>query len=250
MKAEVKILIEGYTTADTIVDISESKSRPTITLVRDKDADIVMVVDPGALSDQQILIDSLKAEGLTVNDVNIVCVTHSHLDHYKNIGMFPKAKILEYFGLWNNETMVEWPEHFTENILILKTPGHDYSSITLFVTTEIGKVAICGDVFWREDSPTYDMYATDQEKLKKSRVLVSKMADWIIPGHGGMYKSKQLSSVITEQIKVVKNDLGKCRKCHRQLFVKKDRCECQPKLCYHCCECGVDCELCNCKHRR
>jgi len=43
--AEVKILIEGYTTADVIKSKIVEKTCPTITLVRDKD--IVMVIDPG-----------------------------------------------------------------------------------------------------------------------------------------------------------------------------------------------------------
>ena len=247
MKAEVKILIEGYTTADTKAEIGQEKTRPTISLVKDKN--IVMVVDPGVLSSQQILIDKLKKEGLTTDDVNMVCITHSHIDHYRNIGMFSKAKTLEYFGLWDNEEVEDWLEQFTENIQILRTPGHDYTGITLLVTTEIGKIAICGDVFWQENSPGNDIYASDQRELKKSRELVLKMADWIIPGHGPMYKSKYIISEKPEQ-KIEKETLGKCKKCHRQFFEKKDRCECQPWLCYHHCECEDDCDLCNCGHKR
>ncbi len=247
MKAEVKILIEGYTTADTNADIGDEKTRPTVTLV--KDQDIMMVVDPGTLSDQQILVDKLKEEGLTVDDINIVCITHSHIDHYRNIGMFPKAKTLEYFGLWDGETVDDWPERFTENIQILKTPGHDYTGITLFVATEIGKVAICGDIFWRENSPENDIYATDPEKLEKSRALVLRLADWVVPGHGAMYKSQHIIGSAGEQ-KTEREVLGSCKRCHRQFFIKKDRCECQPWFCYHCCQCEYDCELCNCKRRR
>lgn len=42
--AEVKILIEGYTTADT-KETAKEKTCSTITLVKEKD--IVMIVDPG-----------------------------------------------------------------------------------------------------------------------------------------------------------------------------------------------------------
>ncbi|MCX6720013.1 MAG: MBL fold metallo-hydrolase, partial [Candidatus Staskawiczbacteria bacterium] len=82
MPAEVKILIKGYSNADSVAETGEEKTQPTITLV--KDGDFVMVVDPGILPDQQILIDALSREGLTVEDVNVVCVTHSHVDHYRN----------------------------------------------------------------------------------------------------------------------------------------------------------------------
>lgn len=187
--AEVKILIEGYTTADSVASGEEEKTCPTITLVRDED--IIMVVDPGVLEDQKMLVDKLKEEGLSVDDVNVVCITHSHLDHYRNIGMFPRAKTLEYWGLWDKNTVEDWKEQFTENIRIIKTPGHNYDSITLLVKTDKGIIAICGDVFWKEDLPENDLYASDKEKLKESRQKVLEVADWIVPGHAGMYKVKK-----------------------------------------------------------
>ncbi len=186
--AEVKILIEGYTTADPAAEDGEEKTCPTIILVKDKD--IVMIVDPGVLEDQKMLIDKLKEEGLTINDINIVCITHSHIDHYRNIGMFPKAKTLEYYGLWDGQIADDWQEQFTDDIRIIKTPGHDYSSITLLVKTEKGTVAICGDVFWKENFPEDDPYASDKEKLKESRKKVLEIADYIIPGHGKMFKTR------------------------------------------------------------
>ena len=193
MSAEVKILVQGFTNADSKAESGgEEKTCPTISLVQD--GDLVMVVDPGVLDSQQILIDALAKEGLNVNDVNMVCITHSHIDHYRNIGMFPDAKTLEYFGLWNKGICEDWQEQFSPNIQVLRTPGHDYTSITLFITTENGIVAICGDVFWRENSPEFDHNAKDEKdlkELKNSRELVLRMSDWVIPGHDGMYRAKK-----------------------------------------------------------
>ncbi|MBU3934768.1 MBL fold metallo-hydrolase [Patescibacteria group bacterium] len=184
--AEVKILVEGYTTADSVTAGGKENTCPTITLVRDKNT--VMVVDPGVLKSQKILIDALKKEKLAVGDVNVVCITHSHIDHYRNIGMFPKAKTLEIFGLWDKNTVEERKKQFTDNIRIIETPGHDYTSITILVNTGKSTVAICGDVFWKKNMPERDQYALDQGKLKESRKKVLKIAGWIIPGHGPMYK--------------------------------------------------------------
>jgi len=184
--AEVKILIEGYTNADSVASSGEEKTCPTITLVKDKN--LIMVVDPGVLEDQKILIGKLKEESLTIDDVDIVCITHSHIDHYRNIGMFPRAKTLEYWGLWDKNTVEDWKEQFTDDIRIIKTPGHSYDSITLLVKTDKGIVAICGDVFWKENFPEDDAYASDKEKLKESRKKVLEMAEWVIPGHGKMFK--------------------------------------------------------------
>jgi glyoxylase-like metal-dependent hydrolase (beta-lactamase superfamily II) len=243
MTAEVQILVEGY---------AEEKTCPTITLV--KDGDLIMVVDPGVLESQQVLIDALQKEGLAVSDVNIVCITHSHLDHYRNIGMFANAKALDFFGVWEKQSVEDWKEQFSENIQILKTPGHDHTSITLFVKTDNGLVAICGDVFWKEDFPENDIYALDAEKLKESRSVVLRLADWIIPGHGKMYSAKKSQAENTkektaiEKKKELKN-IMKCKKCGR-LLNKKNKCLCRTWLCFKCCECGLDCDLCACSQER
>lgn len=254
MAAEVKILIEGTTNYDSAVEIGEEKTRPTISLV--KEGDFLMIVDPGILENQQVLIDALQKEGLTPQDINVVCITHSHLDHYRNIGMFPKAKTLEYFGLWNKESVEDWPEQFSPHIQILRTPGHDYTGITLLVTTNNGVVAICGDVFWKEDypkDPKDDAFASDYEKLAKSRKTILEMADWIVPGHAGIYKVKKSivgaikSSINGVKVKKVKKIL--CKKCGRAMEIN-DNCICRPWLCYRCCECGLDCDTCNCSHKQ
>ena len=242
MTAEVKVLIEGDTAADTA----------TVSLIRD--GELVMVVDPGLLKSQQLLTDALAKENLTVDDVDIVCITHSHIDHYRNIGMFPNAKVLEFFGLWGGKVMEHWSENFTSNIQILHTPGHDYTSITLFVNTKDGVVAICGDVFWKEnypEDPHDDVFASNPEKLKESRTTVLKMADWIIPGHAGIYKNdKNATSVDKIKIKKASQRIViKCKKCHREM-VQKDKCQCRPHICFRCCECHTDCDLCNCSHKK
>lgn len=256
MSAQVKILVEGCTNADSKAESGgEEKTCPTISLVRD--GDLIMVVDPGVLESQQILIDALQKQGLGVSDVNIVCITHSHIDHYRNIGMFPGAKTLEYFGVWDKGNCEDWQEQFTPNIQIMATPGHDYTSITLFVKTNDGVVAICGDVFWKENYPERaqdDTFASNPEKLELSRESVLRMADWIIPGHAGMYKVKKSEAEESEVEKSDAKDSQKpfaiCGKCKRIIENKLDSCRCRPYLCHKCCECGLDCNLCGCSHIR
>ncbi|MBW1839488.1 MAG: MBL fold metallo-hydrolase [Deltaproteobacteria bacterium] len=184
--AEVKILVEGYTSADNPDD---EKTCPTMTLVRD--GDIVIIVDPGIMENQSILINALKKEGLKPEDVNNVFLTHSHIDHYRNTGMFPNAKVIEFYGVWDRDTVDDRENQPTKDIQIIETPGHNYTSLTLLVNTEKGKIAICGDVFWKKNYPEKDDYADDPEKLKESRKMVLELADYIIPGHAGMYSVKK-----------------------------------------------------------
>ena len=180
---EVKILLEGYASID-----SGGRSCSTVALVRD--GDIVMVIDPGTLPSQKVLIDALKKEGLGINDVNLVGITHSHMDHYRNIGMFPNAKVIDYWGWWDNDLYLECDGNVSENISITETPGHSYDNITFLVKTEKGKIGICGDVFWKKDFPEKDPFAQDLKELDKSRKKVLEIADYIIPGHGKMFKTK------------------------------------------------------------
>ena len=187
--AKVKILIEGYTNADSVDDSGEEKTCCTISLVRD--GNLVIVVDPGVLSNQKVLVDALAKEGLAPEDVNMVFLTHSHIDHFRNTGMFPRAKVLEYYGLWENDKVDDWEEQFTENIRIIKTPGHTDTGLTMLVKTEQGAVAIVGDIFWKENFPEKDEYANDEGKLAESRKRVLELADFIVPGHGPMYKVKK-----------------------------------------------------------
>jgi glyoxylase-like metal-dependent hydrolase (beta-lactamase superfamily II) len=266
--AKVKILIEGYTNVDSVKSGKEVIC-PTITLVRDEK--IIMVVDPGVLISQQTLVNRLSEEGISISDVNFICVTHSHLDHYRNIGMFPEAKVLDYFGVWSGNVIEKWNEQFTKNIKILKTPGHSDTCITLLVKTNEGTIAICGDVFWREDSPKNDTYANSPVKLMYSRKLVLNSADFIITGHGAMYKVEKIKSIFTNKYalkpvynligrikekiklkikeKINGNKLGYCKKCKKLFLKNEDRCECQNFFCFRCCECEAVCELCNCKHK-
>lgn len=184
---EVKILVQGYTSADK--PGKKERTCPTVTLVRDGRS--VIVVDPGTLTNREVLIKALKKEGLSLTDVNTVFLTHSHIDHFANVGMFSKATVVEYFGAWKNDMVKDRPTSLTKNIQILETPGHSFSGLTLLVKTSIGTVAVCGDVFWKENYPEVDKYADNPKKLKASRKKVLRLADYIVPGHAGMFKVKK-----------------------------------------------------------
>lgn len=182
-KAKVTILLEGYVSAE-----SDGHSCSTVTLVQDDGLNIV--VDPGTLRNQKILVDALKKEGLEIDDINVVYITHSHMDHYRNIGMFSHAKALDYFGWWIEDEYRDYTDP-SRNIKMINTPGHSKDGTTLLVETEEGTVAICGDVFWKENYPNKDPYAVDAGKLEDSRKKVLSLADYIIPGHGGVFGGKK-----------------------------------------------------------
>jgi glyoxylase-like metal-dependent hydrolase (beta-lactamase superfamily II) len=187
--AEVKVLIEGWTNADTKAQGEDETTCCTSCLITDDNLKIV--TDPGVLADQKIMTDALARENLTVNDITHVFITHSHIDHYRNIGMFPKAKTVEYWGLWDGAKTWDRPEKMSNNIDVIETPGHNYDGLSMLVNTKQGKIAVVGDVWWKENYPENDPYASDLEKLAESREKILKIADYIIPGHGDMFEVKK-----------------------------------------------------------
>lgn len=184
MKPEVKIIFPGYASAD-----NGGRSCSNIILIKTGDHNII--VDPGTVPSQEVLIDKLKAEELTVSDIDIVFLTHWHTDHARNVGFFGEAKVLDFFGWWEGDLFTGYKPGDLEQIELLRTPGHSNDNITFIIETEQGKVAICGDVFWKENFPAKDPFASDLNELTKSRTKVLKIADFIIPGHGEMFEVKR-----------------------------------------------------------
>lgn len=188
-QTKIKVLVTGMTNADSkaISQAEETCSTSVITT----DQNYRIITDPGVLKDRKILIDALEKEGLKPEEITHIFLTHSHIDHYRNIGIFPDAKVIEYWGIWNEATVDDRPEKLTDNISIIETPGHSRDGLTMLVKTDEGTIAICGDVFWKENYPEIDPYAEDLNQLKKSRELVLQSADFVIPGHGKMFKVKK-----------------------------------------------------------
>lgn len=191
--AEVKIIVKSFLWRKN--DIYNTS--PNVVLIRDGGKNTV--VDPGM--NREILIDSLKKENLRPEDIDYVVLTHYHLDHSLLTGIFENAIVFddtEYYN-FNGEIIHHKGIVFDTNIQIIKTPGHDAYHCSPMVDTEKGKICIAGDVFFWEDKQEQktdreslmnlpDPYMKDKEKLLESRKKILENADYIIPGHGEMFK--------------------------------------------------------------
>lgn len=180
--ARVDVLVKGY----YFPQGTGGRACSTVTLVEDDGLRII--TDPGTLKDPGILIQELAKRNLSPQDIDVVFISHSHLDHYLYAGLFSKARILEYWGFWQGDSWCELPDSIGKDIKIIKTPGHSEDSISLLVKTAAGIIAICGDVFWDEDRTMDDPLASDPKVLAKTRKKLLDLADYIVPGHGDMFK--------------------------------------------------------------
>lgn len=189
------ILIEGYAHKGSNGSYVAS---PSSTLVYSKGKKVL--IDPGA--NPTLLVKRLKKIGLTTSDIDIVYLSHYHPDHFLGISLFHGKAIYDGTTIWkgDKEKSIKGKIPRT-NIEIIKTPGHSPEHTSLLVeTSELGKVCIAQDVFWWEDGKQksdttddllslVDPFATDVKALRKSRKKVLELADWIIPGHGKMFRN-------------------------------------------------------------
>lgn len=192
---KVEVLVQGYARENADGTVSASGTTSLIT-TNDK----LILVDPGA--NKEMLLKSLDDRGLTVNNIDILFITHYHPDHWINVSLFPDHAVYDGGVIFKGDHESFYEEAIPgTNIKILQTPGHASEHVSPIVETEDGIVVIAEDVFWRMDGEQdisskeslinfEDPFMQDFEALKESRKKVLEIADWIIPGHGEMFKNE------------------------------------------------------------
>lgn len=190
--AKVKVLIEGYAKKIESGWLASS----TTTLVQEKGLNII--IDPGI--NRKLLLEKFLEEGLKTEDIDYVLMTHSHPDHNYLSAIFGNAKALDDGLIYDNDKETEHNGKVPGTDLeILLTPGHEKFHASLVVPTERGIIVVAGDVFWWGDDEEQktdrgslmkheDPFVKDEEALMNSRRKLLEIADYIIPGHGKIFK--------------------------------------------------------------
>ncbi|XP_045479772.1 metallo-beta-lactamase domain-containing protein 1 [Harmonia axyridis] len=190
---EVKVLFDGYS------GIKEDGyyANCTCTLLKGPQNIIVDTLTPW---DGEKLRAALNQHQLECEDIQYVICTHGHSDHTGCNYLFPKAKLIvgycisfkdRYFdhNFKDGETY-----KINEFVKVLPTPGHTMEDVSLLVETKNkGCIAITGDLFEREEdiideSIWQSAGSMDVILQSKNRYKILEIADWIIPGHGPMFK--------------------------------------------------------------
>ena len=190
---EVKILILGY--AKKIKDGWLASS--TVTFIESNQKKII--IDPGC--NRKKLLEELSKNNLKIEDIDFVILTHNHIDHILLAGIFKNAKILDNSEIYTNDKQIGHNNKIPgTDIEIIESPGHDMFHCSVLVNDEkFGKVVVGGDLFWWEDNEEQktdkeslikhnDPYVKNEEESINSRKKILEIADYIIPGHGEMFK--------------------------------------------------------------
>lgn len=195
--ATIKVLVKGY--AYTKNDIEHGTCNTTLL----QSSKINVVVDPGM--NRSALLRGLARIKLRPRDIQHVILTHTHLDHALLTGIFEKADIYDDSSVYSQKGTIKTHRGKIPGteIKIISTPGHDQFHCSVVAKTkEHGTVVVAGDVFWwydREKQLTdrrsllarQDPFAKNARQLDKSRRKLLKLADYIIPGHGKIFKVKR-----------------------------------------------------------
>ncbi|MBU3964900.1 MBL fold metallo-hydrolase [Patescibacteria group bacterium] len=185
MNTEVKIIKPGYF---KWIGKNRCKTGSNVILIRDSGKNIL--VDTGSQGEDKKIIVALKKEKLKPENIDIVIITHPHADHIGNNFLFKNALFVDSLGEFRGDKflLAKAERRITENVSITKTPGHALEDISIIAkNTKKGTIAVIGDLFWKAGDNKLIVFESPG-KLKQSRKKILKIADWIIPGHGKMFK--------------------------------------------------------------
>lgn len=189
--AEVKVLIKGVHGGTGLF-----KASSTVTLIR---SDINIIVDTGSFLDEKRIIKALAEENLKPENIEAVVLTHLHIDHTRNTNIFSNAVLYVQHSdagtKWNiNDITCETVDldnlQIAKDVKTILTPGHFPYHISVVVETAKGTVVVAGDAISTKENLGKISYPqwNDKEYIKSQKKIL-KIADYIIPGHGKIFKT-------------------------------------------------------------
>ena len=202
---EITVLHNGYSdfVPNQTADLSIMKANCTCTLIRN--ANFNVIVDTMTPWDGDKIKDSLKRFDLVPDMIDYVISTHGHADHVGNNNLFLNAKHIVGHSISKGDNLYLHPfdegtsyfigeESDEDRIEITPTPGHTMDSVSVVVNTGKYKtVVIAGDLFEKAEdliNPYVWLGAgsEDKEQQEHHRLRMLKIGDYIVPGHGPMFR--------------------------------------------------------------
>jgi glyoxylase-like metal-dependent hydrolase (beta-lactamase superfamily II) len=162
-----------------------------------------VVIDPGYMTQGDMLVGALAARGLTPDDVHTVLATHLHSDH---VSALPQLGDVE---LYVHEAELETPHAragrgfrdraevrpltggagpVLPGVRFIHTPGHTDGHVAFLIDTGRGVVAVVGDTTgpdpaWFERTELPDDHPRRDDHLAAFRAIRDERPALVIPGH-------------------------------------------------------------------
>ncbi|XP_018336197.1 metallo-beta-lactamase domain-containing protein 1 [Agrilus planipennis] len=197
---KLTVLFEGY--SDLVENGMNANSSCTL-LTGQKN----VIIDTMTAWDGEKLIVRLKELNLSCSDIDYVVCTHGHSDHIGCNYLFLNATHIVGFSVSHKDfyhnvdfnTQLEYK--LGEYVKVVPTPGHTLQDVSVIAKVpDLGTVAITGDLFENEndlnDESIWISAGSDSQELqRKNRNFILSLADWIVPGHGPMFKVKNVNEL-------------------------------------------------------
>lgn len=153
----------------------------TVTLIDDG---IYILVDTGNSDRREELLRRMHEIGISPEEIDVIFNTHSHSDHTGNNEVFKNAKILAAEGEHLSISRAEpSPEFISENVRVLKTPGHTWNHASVLIDE---RICCAGDAIPTADnlkSWTPPRIHVSRELAIESMRKILELSELIIPGH-------------------------------------------------------------------
>lgn len=167
-----------------------------------------ILIDPGHFHLFSHVRGELERLSLSLSDIDLIILTHGHLDHTEavkafkdtpslfaihrdeweiikrgpsyHMGLFGPSEMIPHILLQEGELIVG-----DKRLQIIHTPGHSPGSICIYWPEK--KVLFSGDCIFEQGIGRTDLLGGDGEKLKNSIKRLSEIGAWyVMPGHGDM----------------------------------------------------------------
>ncbi|KAM0728172.1 Metallo-beta-lactamase domain-containing protein 1 [Formica fusca] len=207
---EVIVLFDGYSTK---LPNGSMDANCTCTLI--KGAKLI-IVDTMTAWDRGKIVQALARHNIEPENIDYIVCTHSHADHIGNNNLFTNATHIVGLSVQQGTIFYEDPRisngyELCPGVKVIATPGHTAEDVTVLVeTTKDGEkmlFAVTGDLFEKEDDilePSIWKSLGMPELVKTQSVMRSHVinhADFIIPGHGPMFRvSHAMREIVKNQI--------------------------------------------------
>ena len=202
-KIKIDVLISG--THKTVEDSEDftviDPHTSSVTLLRTNNNNIL--VDAGGRGFYKKICARLKEFGLKPDDIDILILTHFHLDHVYNLAIFGKARVLGWRHFWDKRktTKIKKINMYEINmyevvpgISIFQTPGHAEEHLVVLVQeSDDSNTVIAGDAINKtyHDEGRIAAFRYDEGLYRESADKIIEIADLIIPGHGKPFKARK-----------------------------------------------------------
>jgi hydroxyacylglutathione hydrolase len=170
------------------------------------DGEKKILVDPGHYHLMTHIREGLSELSMTLEDINLVIITHAHSDHIEGIEAFSEASTLIAVNKEDMEPLQGITHQLVQadgtidpkiNIFlqegdlqvgnmtfhIIHSPGHSPGSICLYWPEH--KVLFTGDVIFNQGIGRTDLHGGNGSLLKQSIIRLSQLdVEYVLPGHG------------------------------------------------------------------